>query len=81
MLPKYNLSKLKITDLEIIKKSGKDIHPVILFTGNIKDKIKGMVFEVSSDELKQADEYEKANYKRISIKLSSGIDAWVYVNK
>lgn len=40
-----------------------------------------MVFEVSSDELKQADEYEKPNYKRISVKLSSGIDAWVYVNK
>ncbi len=38
------------------------------------------MFDVSVDELKRADAYEVADYKRIAVKLDSGISAWVYVN-
>lgn len=35
---------------------------------------------MSSDELRQADSYEVSDYKRIQVKLDSGVSAWVYVH-
>ena len=50
------------------------------FTGNNSDSIAGTVFQVTLDELEQADIYEAtANYKRIRVELESGKQAWVYV--
>jgi gamma-glutamylcyclotransferase (GGCT)/AIG2-like uncharacterized protein YtfP len=76
----YYLSKVKITDPEVIAKSGEEEHFIIHFSGNPQDQIPGMVFKVSQEELERADEYEVADYKRIQVKLHSGIDAWVYVS-
>jgi hypothetical protein len=39
-----------------------------------------MVFKVSLAELHQADQYEVADYKRIQVRLRSGLFAWVYVS-
>ena len=61
-LSKFELSELKITDADVIATSGEDIHPVVIYTGEITDKVQGMVFDVNSDELKQADSYEVADY-------------------
>jgi len=79
-LPGYHLSQLKITDAAVIEKSGEDVHSVIQFTGDPKDQISGVVFEVSLDELEQADHYEVADYKRVKVQLLSGTTAWVYVS-
>ena len=79
-LSKFELSELKITDADVIATSGEDIHPVVIYTGEITDKVQGMVFDVNSDELKQADSYEVADYKRVKVKLDSGISAWVYIH-
>jgi gamma-glutamylcyclotransferase (GGCT)/AIG2-like uncharacterized protein YtfP len=50
------------------------------FTGRDSDSINGTVFEVTTDELDQADSYEAtANYKRSRVELRSGKQAWVYV--
>jgi hypothetical protein len=38
-----------------------------------------MVFEISEEELQRADAYEVAEYKRITARLKSGLDAFVYV--
>ncbi len=54
---------------------------MIVKTGNCEDKIHGMVFDISQEELVYSDKYEVQNYKRIAVKLASGLDAWVYVNK
>lgn len=75
----YNLSTIKITDPVVIEKSGTDIHPILRFTGALSDEVDGTVFDVSQHELKQADEYEVDDYTRISVKLKSGVDAWMYV--
>jgi len=40
--------------------------------------IKGMVFLVSSKELKLIDEYETNSYRRQKVFLKSGESAWVY---
>lgn len=79
-LSKFELSELKITDADVIATSGEDVHPIVVYTGEDTDKVQGMVFDVSSEELKQADSYEVSDYKRIKVKLDSGVFAWVYVH-
>jgi gamma-glutamylcyclotransferase (GGCT)/AIG2-like uncharacterized protein YtfP len=40
-----------------------------------------MVFEITDAELARVDEYEaSAFYKRVTARLASGREAWVYVN-
>lgn len=77
----YKLSTLKITNPEVIKISGKDIHHVIEYTGNTKDEVNGMVFEVTADELSGSDKYEIADYERIEVDLKSGIKSYVYIKR
>lgn len=79
-LPCYRLEKLQITDPDVIAKSGEDVHSIIQFSGDPKDEVSGMVFKISLEELHQADKYEVADYKRIQIRLRSGLFAWVYVD-
>jgi len=76
----FNLSMVEIKNQDVVKTSGDAAHPIITFTGNAGDQIAGVVFEISPEELAQADLYEVEDYKRISVQLHSGINAWVYVN-
>ena len=80
LLVGFNLSMVEIKDENVIKTSGEAAHPIITFTGNPLDQVPGFVFDISSEELQQADSYEVADYKRINAQLRSGINAWVYVN-
>jgi gamma-glutamylcyclotransferase (GGCT)/AIG2-like uncharacterized protein YtfP len=77
----YRLEDLKITDPHVIKISGKDVHQILVPTGNNKDQVKGMVFDLSPEELRQADDYEVDDYARIAVDLASGTQAWVYAHK
>lgn len=79
-LPGYSLEKLKITDPDVIAKSGEEFHSIIHHSGDPKDQIPGIVFKISPKELIEADKYEVADYKRIQVQLLSGITAWVYVS-
>ncbi len=76
----YVLKNLPITNPEVIAKSGIAIHPVATYTGYVQDEIPGIVFDVSAEELLAADKYEAADYKRISVRLKSGLAAWLYVS-
>lgn len=80
-LPGYFLKSIQIKDPDVIKKSGETVHSIIHFSGNPEDQIVGVVFKISLEELKQADSYEVADYKRIQVNLLSGISAWVYISK
>lgn len=75
----YRLDKVKIEDPEVIKKSGEDIHNILIPTHNNEDHIAGMVFEITPEELAEADAYEVSAYKRVRAKLLSGNEAWAYV--
>ena len=74
----YRIENLKIKDVSVIKKSGTDLHPILIYTGNQTDEVTGMVFEVTGEELDKADEYEVDEYKRVSAKMKSGVRAWIY---
>jgi len=51
-------------------------------SSNLEDSVPGTVFEITEQELDAADKYEEdTEYGRISVTLSSGAQAWVYVKK
>ena len=78
-LPGFKQSMIEITDPDVIRKSGKSFHPIVVATNDSADEIAGKRFEITQAELAAADAYEVADYKRISVRLKSGVDAWVYV--
>ena len=77
----YKLESLKIKDPSVLEISEAKTHPIIRFTGTNVDVVEGTVFEVTSDELLEADNYEVEDYKRIEVILKSGIKSWVYTAK
>jgi len=78
-MPRHRKELLEITDPDVIRTSGERFHPIVVPSDNPADEVEGTVFEITQQELAAADAYEVADYKRISIKLRSGRDAWVYV--
>jgi gamma-glutamylcyclotransferase (GGCT)/AIG2-like uncharacterized protein YtfP len=68
----YRLTTIRIEDED---------HRNLQFTGSASDYVEGTVFEVTMKEIEQADAYEPDGYERVSVKLKSGQDAWVYLNK
>ncbi len=57
---------IEITDPEVIKTSGKRFHPIVEPSDNPADEVQGRVFRITEAELKAADEYEVADYKRVA---------------
>ncbi len=80
VLPGFRQSLVKIEDSTVVATSGKTHHPIVEFTGQDSDAVPGTAFKVSAEEIQEADKYEVAAYKRISVVLRSGVRAWVYVD-
>lgn len=74
----FILAEVRIDFKSVLAISGKEYHPMARFTGSLKNRVPGTVFEVSEDELQQSDQYEVDNYQRIQATLASGKVAWVY---
>jgi hypothetical protein len=78
-LVKYIVSKIKITDQKVIESSGTDIHPILKYTGNESDFVEGILFDLTDEELINADEYEVDDYKRAEVVFKSGKTGFVYL--
>jgi hypothetical protein len=76
----YATRWLEITDAAVLATSGQTHHPIVVRTGLDSDVVDGHVLRLTAAELAAADEYEVADYRRVLARLSSGTDAWVYVN-
>ena len=76
----YRLVMIRIEDQDFVIKSGTADHRNIEFTGNPSDFVEGTVFRITKRELEQSDDYEPTGYKRVHVKLRSGLDAWMYLN-
>ena len=74
----FELSRVKIEDPAFVATSGQSEHAIVTFTGNDQNRVNGMVFEVTDNELARADVYEPAGYERVLARLASGNEAWVY---
>ncbi|WP_313386032.1 gamma-glutamylcyclotransferase family protein [Chishuiella sp.] len=77
----YKLDYIDIFDEEVLKKSEQKFHPILTYSGNTSDKVEGVLFEITDEELQQADEYEVDSYKRIKTIFSSGKEGFIYVEK
>jgi hypothetical protein len=78
-MPGFKKSMIEIIDPDVIRASGSNFHPIVVPSDNHSDEVGGTVFEITAKELAAADAYEVSDYKRIEVRLKSGIDAWVYV--
>ena len=76
----YEQSLVRIEDPDVVGASGKIDHPIVKFTGRRDSRVSGTVFEITDAELASADRYEVSSYKRVSTRLASGSQAWVYVD-
>ncbi|GEN69692.1 gamma-glutamylcyclotransferase family protein [Chryseobacterium rhizosphaerae] len=81
ILSGYTLGMIEITDPEVVRKSGEQFHPVLAPSGNEEDCVEGILFEVTEEEILQADEYEVDDYKRIETVFRSGKKGFIYVGK
>ena len=75
----YKLVMVQVRDQDFNAKTGASHHRNLQYTGDASDTIDGTVFSVTPKELEQGDAYEPFDYKRVQVKLKSGLDAWVYV--
>ena len=78
-LPGYRRETVEITDADVIRKSGAATHPIVVASANPADRVAGTVFQITEAELSAADAYEVSDYRRVSVRLQSGREAWVYV--
>jgi len=75
----YRLQPVEITDPEVIAISGTNRHTNLVLSDDPADEVAGTVFEITPAELAAADEYEVDDYQRVSIRLRSGVEAFVYI--
>ena len=54
-------------------------YPLIIQTDDSKDNVDGVVYMITNKELLKTDAYEGPAYRRIKVKLESGIESWVYL--
>jgi hypothetical protein len=81
-LPRFEPSLVRIEDPRVVAKLGRTHHDNVTFNGNSKSRVTGTVFEVTEDELAKADKFEAAFfYKRASVTLESGKQAWIYIDE
>jgi gamma-glutamylcyclotransferase (GGCT)/AIG2-like uncharacterized protein YtfP len=78
LLKGYKISSIEINDESFLSTGEEKIQLTITPSNEKNDRIEGMVFEISEEELLLADTYEPKNYKRIKVILGSGKDAWIY---
>ena len=55
-------------------------YPVAIAGDPQKDYIDGKIYQLTPEELQQADRYETGAYKRVNLQLESGKLAWVYLS-
>ena len=78
-MPGFRADVLEITDPDVLATSGERFHPIVSPSDDPADEVPGKVFLITESELRAADRYEVADYKRIEVTLKSGTNAWVYV--
>lgn len=79
VLENYTVAQLEITDKNVLAKSNKKYHPIAVKSENKNDKIDGVIYEITTNELLETDKYEVEDYKRVLEIFKSGHKAWVYI--
>jgi gamma-glutamylcyclotransferase (GGCT)/AIG2-like uncharacterized protein YtfP len=75
----YKVAEIEIKDESFLAKGEQKNQLTAIISKDKNDSIKGTVLELTQEELLLADKYEPNNYKRITVVLESGKEAWIYV--
>ena len=75
----YRLVVLPDRDPDAVRISGAKTHMVARKTGDAVDRIPGVVFLLTAEELAATDKYEGSDYGRAELVFESGRKALVYV--
>ena len=76
----YRLEVLPDRDPDAVRISGTKTHMVVRRTGDLTDRVPGVVFLLTAAELAATDKYEGSDYGRVELILESGRRAFVYVD-
>ena len=74
----WRLRMLRITAPDVVALSGEAEHPILERTDDPRDRVDGVVLEVTAEQLAAADAYEVDDYRRVRAQLASGGETWVY---
>ena len=77
-LRNYRATAIEIGDAAFLTNGGEKYQRIAVYSGDDKDIIEGTVLEVTAAELLVADKYEPEEYKRVKVRMDSGIQAWMY---
>ena len=75
----YRLEVLPDRDPNAVRISGTKTHMVVRKTCDPADRVPGVVFLLTAEELAATDNYEGSDYGRTELTLESGQRAFVYV--
>ncbi len=73
------LLSYKLKSLQIEEEFGMADYVVAVPSEIHSDIIHGVVFNITEAELAKVDIFESNAYKRVQVKLKSGIVAWIYI--
>jgi len=75
----YRLESVQVQDPNFLAHSDatqRNVH----YTGNSSDVVEGSVLALTEKEIELSDAYEPVEYKRVQVRLRSGVEAWVYLS-
>jgi len=75
----YKTSEIELDEEGFVGFSEQGKYSIASVSDDENDAIDGTALEVAGDELLVADEYEPEEYKRVSVTLGSGKQAWIYL--
>lgn len=75
----YRLTEVPDRDPNAVRISGTKMHFIVQPTGNPDDRVPGLLFLLTAEELAATDRYEGSDYGRAELMLESGRRAFVYV--
>ena len=78
-LPGYRLIILPDRDPDAVRISGTKTHKIVRKTADPADRVPGVVFLLTAEELSATDRYEGSDYGRAELTLESGRRALVYI--
>ena len=68
-----------ISEIQIEEEFGLTNYPILAESEDPTDVVSGMLFDITEEDINQADTYEGLHYKRIEVRLASGEIAWAYI--
>lgn len=80
ILPGFTADYAEMADPRFAELTGSSVHAVLRRTDDPRDKVTGVVYHLTPDELDAADQFEVVMFRREQAVLASGRTAWVYLS-